>query len=50
MNTAREAAYRVDPPLWMHEILGIINGRFCRPNHDDEAACGSNLSATPFMQ
>jgi terminase large subunit-like protein len=23
MNTAREAAYRVDPALWMHEVLGI---------------------------
>ena len=23
MNTAREAAYRVNPALWMHEVLGI---------------------------
>ena len=23
MNTNREIAYRVDPALWMHEILGI---------------------------
>ena len=26
------------------------NGRFCRLGHDAEAACGSNLSATPFME
>jgi Terminase large subunit, T4likevirus-type, N-terminal len=23
MNTVREAAYRIDPALWMHEVLGI---------------------------
>ena len=23
MNTHREVAYRVDPALWMHEVLGI---------------------------
>ncbi|MGA9195462.1 MAG: terminase, partial [Pseudolabrys sp.] len=23
MTTAREAAYRVDPVLWMNEVLGI---------------------------
>ena len=23
MNTVREAAYRVDPALWMQEVLGI---------------------------
>jgi hypothetical protein len=23
MNTVREAAYRVDPALWMHKVLGI---------------------------
>ena len=27
MNTAREAAYRVNPALWMHQVLGI-------PPHD----------------
>ena len=27
MNTAREAAYRVNPALWMHDVLGI-------PPHD----------------
>src|SRR5215510_7960239 len=26
------------------------NGRFCRLVHDDDGACGSNFSATPFMQ
>ena len=23
MNTVREAAYRIDPALWMQEVLGI---------------------------
>ena len=23
MNTVREAAYRIDPALWMREVLGI---------------------------
>ena len=23
MNTDREIAYRVDPALWMHDVLGI---------------------------
>ena len=27
MKTARESAYRVNPALWMHEVLGI-------PPHD----------------